>query len=118
MTRGRASSYGTFIGALSLAAVVASLYLSPLGTSPDHKKAMAESDSRVTSVSKASDKKAPATTTQKQDSPSTKGTSPVRTLTRTQPGSVVKDIVYVPSSTSKPNGTTTTAPTGPSGSTT
>jgi mannan endo-1,4-beta-mannosidase len=118
MTRGRASSYGTFIGALSLAAVVASLYLSPLGTSPDHKKAMAESDSRVTSVSKASDKKAPAKTTQKQDSPSTKGTSPVRTLTRTQPGSVVKDIVYVPSSTSKPNGTTTTAPTGPSGSTT
>ena len=47
MTRGRASSYGTFIGALSLAAVVASLYLSPLGTSPDHTKAMAESDSRV-----------------------------------------------------------------------
>ena len=52
MTRGRASSYGTFIGALSLAAVVASLYLSPLGTSPDHKKAAAESDSRVTSVSR------------------------------------------------------------------
>ena len=116
MTRGRASSYGTFIGALSLAAVVASLYLSPLGTSPAHKKVMADPASRVASASSALAKKADAKHPQKGTPHTTNTTSPVKTVTRTLPGSVVKDIVYAPASTPKPAGSTTT--TSPPGSTT
>ena len=109
MIRGRGSSYGTFIGALSLAAVVSSLYLSPLGTSPDHKRAMTESDTRVASVSSALAKRTDAKSTQKRDPHTTKGAVPVKTVTRTLPGNIVKDVVYAPSSTPKPAATTTTA---------
>ena len=119
MIRGRASSSGTFIGALSLAAVVSSLYLSPLGTSPTHKSAISAAASRVKSTSSGTAKRGAAKSTQKQSSSTTKGTASVKTVTRTLPGKVVKNVVYLPSSTAKPGGTTTTtSPPTPSRSTT
>ena len=77
MIRGRAS-YGTFIGALSLAAVVASLYLSPLGTSPTHKKVAAASESRVGSTSREAAEPAAAKRAHQQNTHTSKGAGQVR----------------------------------------
>lgn len=119
MIRGRASSYGTFIGALSLAAVVSTLYLSPLGTSPAHKGALAGSDAR-TGAGATSDGRSKRTDVRGAHSQSphtTKVAAPAKTMTRTLPGKVVRDVVYAPSASAKPGGGTTSS-SPPAGSTT
>jgi hypothetical protein len=120
MIRGRASSYGTFIGALSLAAVVSTLYLSPLGTSPAHKDSLSASASRarVTSASDGRSKRTDVKGAQKQSPRTVKAAAPAKTVTRTLPGKVVRDVVYAPSAAEKPGGSTTTSLPAPGSTTT
>jgi hypothetical protein len=112
MIRGRGSSYGTVIGALSLAAVVSSLYLSPLGSPPDHAKAASESRAKTATAGGARE-------SQQKNAHAPKSAEVVKTVTKTVPGKVVKDVVYVPSAP-KPAATTTTTtvPAAPSSTTT
>ncbi len=122
MIRGRASSYGTFIGALSLAAVVASVYLSPLGASPTHRKALSVSDSNVKSTSGRTDKRVASTHAHVSSAHTTKSAGSAktvtRTVTRTLPGQGTKQVVFVPSTAQPPSGTTTSLPTPSSSKTT